>query len=300
MPAATFWLSGRGLLSAANAEPETKSDVQEADAPGIIDTSVHVHEWPFRRLKYSRTPTLVAKLRNHRIQQAWTGSFEALLHKNLNEVNARLVEQCRNHGEGMLVPFGSVNPAWPDWEEDLRRCHEDYQMPGIRLYPSYHGYTFDHRNFTKLIRRAAERGLLIQIVLKMEDDRVHHTAMDILPLKIQPLIVVLEEIPLARVQLINCDTALRGGNGLAFIKKTRAVFDISHIEGTGGLGRLIEGNHWFYPVTVPVERLLFGSHAPFFPCENAVLKLFSSPLSLEQLQSLMHRNAKQLLNQSPA
>src|ERR1044072_6775259 len=111
---------------AVGAQSETGSSVA---APEIIDTNIHLFEWPFRRLKYDRPAALVAKLRKHRITRAWAGSFEAVLHKQLDQSNRRLAEECRTHGDGMLVPFGCVNPAWPDWEEDLRRCHEQYRMP---------------------------------------------------------------------------------------------------------------------------------------------------------------------------
>jgi hypothetical protein len=69
-----------------------------------------------------------------------------------------------------------------------------------------------------------------------------------------------------------------------------------HLFSTqGGVGRLIDGTHTSYREVVPVERLLFGSHAPFFPCESALLKLFESPLNLPQLELLMHANARKLL-----
>src|SRR5262245_56415372 len=63
-------------------------------APEIIDTNVHLFEWPFRKLKYDRTDSLIRKLRRHRITQAWAGSFEAVLHKQLDLVNQRLAEEC--------------------------------------------------------------------------------------------------------------------------------------------------------------------------------------------------------------
>jgi hypothetical protein len=98
--------------TAARGSPAVRS-------PGIIDTNVNLFDWPFRALKYRDTKALVAKLKKHRIIEAWAGSFEALLSKDMSGVNARLAAECREHGPGFLIPFGSVNLAWPDWEEVL-------------------------------------------------------------------------------------------------------------------------------------------------------------------------------------
>jgi predicted TIM-barrel fold metal-dependent hydrolase len=46
---------------------------------------------------------------------------------------------------------------------------------------------------------------------------------------------------------------------------------------------------------VPVGRVLFGSYAPFFYFESALLKLKESPLSDEQLRAIRHDNAQLLL-----
>lgn len=268
---------------------------EPATSPEIIDTNVHLFEWPFRQLKYARTEALVAKLRKHRITKAWAGSFEAVIQKRLDLVNRRLAEECRAHGDGMLVPIGSVNPAWPDWEEDLRRCHEQYGMSGLRLYPAYHGYALDDPEFVRLLATAAKRGLLLQIVMRLEDERVHHPTMVVSAVDVSPLPGVLKKLPEAKVQLINSAGPLLGNNVAALVKETKVTFDIAATEGNGGVGKLIEGTNPSYKGAIPEDRLLFGSHAPYFPCESALLKLFESPLDLAQTEQIMRSNARRLL-----
>lgn len=277
------------------AQSAEQAQGNSTSVPEIVDTNVHLFEWPFRRLKYDRTDKLVAKLRKHRITSAWAGSFEAVLHKQLDQSNRRLAEECAARGDRMLVPIGSVNPAWADWEEDLRRCHEQYRMSGVRLYPAYHGYTLEHPEFARLLSESAKRSLVVQITLRLEDERVHHVATSIPPVNLSPLPELLKKIPQAKVQLINSAGPLVGNHLAALVRETQVTFDIAATEGNGGVGRLIEGKNPSYRGAIPVERLMFGSHAPFFPCESALLKLFESPLSQEQLEKVMRANARRLI-----
>jgi uncharacterized protein len=293
IPGAMPIASAPGKASSQNAEPGPGPVPQ---GPDIIDSNVHLFEWPFRKLKYDRTEALIAKLRRHRITQAWAGSFEAVLHKQLDAINHRLAEECRTRGGGVLIPIGTINPSWPDWEEDLRRCHERYGIKGLRLYPTYHGYTSDHPEFTRMLDEAAKRGMLIQIAMRMEDERVHHPAIDVPLINTSQLVDVLKKVPSAKVQLINSAGPLLGKSVPDLVRDTQVTFDIAATEGNGGVGRLIEGKNPSYRGAIPVERLLFGSHAPFFPCESAVMKLFESPLGLDQLEKLMHANARRLIS----
>jgi predicted TIM-barrel fold metal-dependent hydrolase len=282
-------------VAAALASSAAQGGESEASGPDIIDCNIHLFDWPFRKLKYARTEALVAKLRKHRITKAWAGSFEAVLNKQLDASNRRLAEECAAHGGGMLVPIGSVNPAGPDWEEDLRRCHAEYRMLGVRLYPTYHGYALDHAELPRFFGETAKRGMVVQIALRLEDERVHHPALAIPAVDVAPLPGILKKVPGAKVQLINSAGPLLAGNVGALVKETNVTFDIAATEGNGGVGKLIAGTNPSYKGAIPIERLVFGSHAPFFPCESALLKLFESPLRLEQLDKLMHANARRLI-----
>ncbi len=267
--------------------------------PDIIDTNVNLFNWPFRRMKYAETRSLVAKLRKHRITQAWAGNFDALFSKSIREINARLVEECRTNGEGVLIPFGTVNLAWPDWEEDLRRCHEVYRMPGIRLYPTYQTFDLNHIEFPKLISQATNRGLIIQIVGDMEDSRVHHPIVLTREVSFEPLIDIMQKIPQAKVQLLSWNERVNSELLKKLVSDTNVVLDISWLESVGALGRLIDGNSWSGPKTpVPVNRLFFGSHAPYFPVEASLIKLFESPLTLEQMKAVMSLNAQKFIKQA--
>jgi len=69
LTAAAFGLPARAAV------PPAKSAASAADVDAfIIDTNINTGWWPFRHMKYSATPDLVAKLRRHKIKQAWAGS----------------------------------------------------------------------------------------------------------------------------------------------------------------------------------------------------------------------------------
>lgn len=275
-----------------------RSGDTESMAPegSVIDTNVHISEWPFRDLKYSETSAMVDKLRKHGIGEAWTGSYDALFHKNIDSVNARLTEACRQYGEGLLVPFGTVNPRWPDWKEDLRRCDEEYGMPGIRLYPSYQNYTLELPDFAKLLTEASDREMVVQIAIDQEDERMQHPQVEIPAVDVSPLPAVLESVPDVTVQLLNPFRHVRGDNLESVIKETEVLFGISNLDGNGGLERIMAGNHWYLGNTpIPSDRLLIGSHVPFRPVENVLFKLMESALDEEDATAIMSENAARML-----
>src|SRR5881396_47627 len=281
--AAAFFADPRALM----AQPAARGTGASPAAPGIIDTNVNLFDWPFRALKYRHTKALVAKLKKHRVIEAWAGSFEALLAKDMSGVNTRLADECRTQSPGFLIPFGSVNLAWPDWQEDVRRCHEVHKMPGIRIYPGYQPFDLDHPAMESLVRMIAECGLILQVVFGMEDSRVHHPIINVGPVTFAALLKVVQSMPNAKVELLHFSGSSQGEDLSLFMTKTNTVMDISRLEGNGAVGRMIGSITGLPSARVPVERIVFGSHAPYFPVETAILKLIESPLDAEQLRAIM-------------
>jgi predicted TIM-barrel fold metal-dependent hydrolase len=187
----------------------------------------------------------------------------------------------------MLVPFGSVNPLLPDWEEDLRRCQEVHKMPGIRLHPNYQGYKLDDPALAKLLDLAGGRGLIVQLVVTMEDERTQHPLMRVPHVDLTPLVALLKSRPTLRVVVLNWSR----GVGSALLEKVSAAgqvyFDIATLEGVGGVAKLVK--------QIPSERVVFGSYAPFFYFESALLKLKESDLSEAQAKAIRTGNARRLL-----
>jgi len=252
----------------------------------LLDTNVYLSRWPARRLPADETPQLVAKLKAHDVTEAWAGSFDALLHRDIGGVNARLVAECQMHGGGMLIPFGTVNPTLPDWEEDLRRCAAVHKMPGIRLHPNYHGYALDDPRVAKLLDLAAASKLLVQIAVRMEDPRTQHKLLTVPDVDPTPLVALLPKLPPLRVQLLNAMTGVRPDLIDKLVAASNVSVELAMLEGINGITKLL--------AHVPQERVLFGSYFPFYACEAAKLKLQESALGEVQRTAIALENAKRL------
>jgi len=259
----------------------------EMEDQGLVDVNVNLGRWPLRRLPCDDPAALVAKLRSRGVVQAWAGSLDGLLHKDLSDVNARLADDCRRHGCGLLLPFGSINLKRPDWEEDFRRGAEVHRFRGFRLHPNYHGYRLDDPCVARILKLAAERRLIVQIALVMEDERMMHPLLRVDPADPAPLAELARQTPDLRLVLINALRTVRGESLRSLVAPGNVWVEISMLEGVGGLTSLIE--------QVPAERILLGSHAPLYYFEAAELKLRESPLTPEQLRAIRHGNARRLL-----
>ncbi len=273
-----FKSSLMGATAMVYPEPAT-SDESEPTPRVIVDTNVNLFRWPFRRLPLDRTDALIGKLRSLRIDHAWAGSFEGLLHRDITAVNQRVFDECRQHPE--LIPIGSINPMLPDWQSDLKVCFRQFKVPAIRLYPNYHGYTLADPVFADLLRRVASAGRLVQLCVAMEDARTQHPLMRVPDVDLSPLADVMTAISEAKVQLLNYRPRSSLPNSLAQIPGL--YFDTARVEGTDGVAALLR--------SVKAERVMFGTHAPFLIPEASLIRVAESNLGDDVERALLGETA---------
>lgn len=270
-----------GAASVLGSESIRAGDVPASSAR-ITDTNVSLFQWPFRRLSLDDPQALVNKLRSLGITQAWAGSFEGLLHRDVSGVNQRLADACRLHAE--LVPIGSVNLELPGWEDDLSTCMERHDMPGIRLHPNYHGYTLADPRVSQLLQRATSAGRFVQIAAAMEDVRTQHPMLQVQDVDLTPLPALMRNNAGAAVQILNLRP--RGPLRDQLAETSGVFFDTARVDGTDSIRQLLR--------SVPRGRVLFGTHSPFLIPEAGLIRVAESNLEAEELQSLLWENAQQL------
>lgn len=255
----------------------------------IVDVNISLSHWPNRRLPLEITFRLAATLKQKGVSQAWAGTFDGLLHNDLAAANKWLADQCRSIEELSLLPIGAVNLSLPAWEEDVQRCHEVHGMKGVRVLPGYHDYTLDDPRFKQLLGLLADRRMLLQVAVRQEDPRTQHRLLMTKDVDLRPLLALLSDFPKLPVILLNAvsSSAVELHGQLAAAGKV--YFDIATLEGLAGLERQLQ--------SLPAERLLFGSHSPFFTFDSAKLKLQESELPAQTKDHITHLNAQRILGE---
>lgn len=255
------------------------ADAVAKPAREVIDVNFSLGKWPGRDLPRLGAAELQAKGITHAI----TGSFEALLARDLTAVNDQLAEACAKSG-GCLMPAGSINLRLPTWRAEMKRCRDQHGMKVIRMHPGCHGYALSDAVFDELLVETTRAGLALQLVAQIEDVRTQHPLWRTRAVDMAPLAELLQRHPLARVMVLNANaamfsTALRGCSSV--------WADWAMLEGVGGVENLLQS--W------PQEKLCLGTHAPFFYPEAGLLKIAESALADELEVQVTTSNARRFL-----
>jgi len=250
-----------------------------------IDCNATLGGWPFRRLAHSTPRDFIELMDEHDIARAWAAPFEGILYKSAYEAN----EEFRGKLSGLehrLTQIAVVNPTYPLWEDELSE-YVDWGVGGLRVYPSYHGYGLDDPAFAALLEAAGRSSLPVQIVVRVQDERLHHPLAKVAPVELTGLATIAGQLP--HLPLIVLCANNPEAQSLGGACPGNVYFDISHIEGIGGVGKLAD--------QLGPERLLFGTHAPLLYLDSSVLKMREADLADEARDLILGGNAQRILGE---
>ena len=251
----------------------------------IIDVNAYLGHFAFRQLRYNTAASLLALMDSKRIDKAAVSSAGSITYRNAQAGNEELVEEIRGHSD-RLIPFAVINPFYAGWQDDLKICHEEFGMAGLRLYPKWHNYEFSSSCCRELVDAATERGMVISIPIRVEDNRQRSWLLNVPDVPLEEIVKLVKAHPKARFILLNgigytrCPLG-REDNGLP----SNYAIGLSRLSAVlaNELGQLI--------TNLGPERVMFGTGMPFNYPDPALVKLEVLDASEANKEKIRSQNA---------
>ena len=252
----------------------------------IIDVNAYLGPFAFRRLRHNTGPSLLRLMDAKQIDRAVVSSASAITYRNAQAGNEDLAEEVRTHRD-RLIPSAVINPFYAGWQDDLRICHEQFGMQGLRLYPKWHNYQLTSSCCRELVDAATERGMVISIPMRVEDNRQRSWLLNVPDLPLNEVVDLVKAHPQARFILLNGIGYTRCALG----KKDNDLpanyaIGLSRLSATlaNELGQLV--------TNLGADRLMFATRMPFSYPDPALAKLEVLDASEADKEKIRWQNAK--------
>jgi hypothetical protein len=176
-----------------------------------------------------------------------------------------------------LIGFGSIHPAFPDFEVELDRLHAA-GVPGIKIHPDFQGFFLDDPRLGPIFEAARERFVFMVHV----GDRLPPEQNPSCPRKLARIV---KNFPGIRLIAAHMGGYLHWRHALEHLAGLDLYIDTSSSLPflDDDLLRLLYNSH-------PPERILFGSDYPLFD-PKAEIELLQSRLRLSDSKLELHLSA---------
>ena len=252
-----------------------------------VDAHAYVGPWAFRYLTSTEPDALLRRLDRAGVERALVSATEAITFKDPQPANRLLAGRVRGR-EDRLLPVASLNPRLVGWEQDWQECLADLSPVALRLHPSYHGYSPTDGEARRLIDAATADGRPVLLVVRIEDERVHH--------------------PLARVAAVPIEdvaVALRASPGANFVLSGIRLAEVKALvaRAPDAANYAVEISHLQHPLDaleglralLPADRIWLGTGAPLLMPEAAIYKVAMARLPDSEKAAILGGNASRAL-----
>ena len=182
--------------------------------------------------------------------------------------------------EKMFLHIPTVNPLYKNWMDIVK----ERNVNAVRVYPNYHKYSLLSEANCELAEYLAANNILYIVSMRLEDERSHHPSCMVTSLKTEELIEFAKKFPKLKIL---CLCAYYGEFEL-LLKLSQNIFaDISFAETNCTIEKI---SKYF-----PSDRIIFGSHTPFFYTAANVNKLKYANINSDVYEKIAENNAIGLL-----
>lgn len=255
----------------------------------IIDTNAYLGPFAFRRLRHNSAEALLRLMDEKGIDKAMVSSASAITYRNAQSGNEEVAEAAAPHRD-RLIPFAVVNPFYAGWQDDLKICHEQFGMKGLRLYPKWHNYALSDGCCLELIQQATERGMVVSIPMRVEDYRQRSWLVDVPDVPLSEIVTLVQACPQVRFILLNG----AGYTGSPLGKEENGL-PANYMIEISRLSALLANEIGTLVSRLGADRVVFGSGMPFKYPDPALLKLEVLDVPAEVREAIQSGNAARLL-----
>lgn len=216
--------------------------------------------WPIQRFTDSTLAAMDATCARLGIDRVWLSAIESILYPETDAHDLPLFKRLLNFPR--FEPVKTVNPLLANWRQSLESAARFFPLSAIKLFPSYHGYSLQDDIMRGVCSAADELSLPVLVQMRVNDERNQPGFMQVPGVNaksIADLAVANPETLIIALCPYNNDVPhlAAGGDNL--------LLDVSFLDQSESI--LLFENE------IPLDRIVFGSHAPFMVADSAHMKL---------------------------
>lgn len=248
----------------------------------VIDMATWTGNWPFLKLRYTELPALQAKLQSLGVRQSFVAPIEAILEQDPLRANRALLDSTR--GDDFFSPVPVIDLSYANWAENVELAVRDGRVRMVKLLPSYHMYDISEAVLEPLVELTQRHRLIVGLQMRVEDKRGMYPLLNVNDPDIVRVVKVLSYFPEQMFVL--------GNPVIAELAQVLKSVDNVYVElaGLENIDILLHLKRLY-----TLDRILFGSHAPFFIPEAVLAKLKYTEASQQDAEQVAYANAERLL-----
>ncbi len=226
----------------------------------IIDINAGAGFWPAQHFSAQNLGELDTLYKATGIEEVWISAVESILFPEPDTFDFQLFAQLPDFPR--FRPVKTVNPILANWQRSCMKSLSGFPVAALKLIPNYHGYSLTSDRVAEICCFAREKMLPLLMQMRVNDERNQPSYMEVRGVPAAEVAELSNRYPENRIYALSAYLheleALAKGSQNLFV-------DLSFLDAADTIAAAAE--------RIPVDRIVFGSNAPFMHIQAAALKL---------------------------